>query len=101
MLLLSYSSDYFRERTWYAFSPNDINNITLISPPMRRHCVFGEAWSLPCLAALLALPDGGREWGRFTLITLIAGCEYLLYDGGALRARAETNFSQTPTSTQS
>ncbi|KAI5450560.1 hypothetical protein NCC49_003015 [Naganishia albida] len=56
MLLLSYSSDYFRERTW--------------------HCVFGEAWSLPCLAALLAIPDGGREWGRFALITLIAGYPY-------------------------
>ncbi|KAJ9118579.1 hypothetical protein QFC22_003799 [Naganishia vaughanmartiniae] len=56
MLLLSYSSDYFKERTW--------------------HCFFGEAWSLPCLAALLALPDGGREWGRFALITLIAGYPY-------------------------
>lgn len=27
------------------------------------------------MIALLAIPDGGREWGRFTLITLIAGCE--------------------------
>jgi hypothetical protein len=27
------------------------------------------------LIALLSIPDGGREWGRFALITLIAGCK--------------------------
>jgi hypothetical protein len=61
MLILSYSSDYFDERTW--------------------HCLFGEFWILPLLAALLAIPDGGRNWPRFSLITLISGCKLLSYSG--------------------
>ncbi|KAK0657863.1 major facilitator superfamily transporter [Cercophora newfieldiana] len=56
MLLLSFSSDYFEERTF--------------------HCLFGEMWIMPLLVALLTLPDGGREWGRFTLITLVSGYPY-------------------------
>ncbi|KAI9870921.1 MAG: hypothetical protein M1830_003631, partial [Pleopsidium flavum] len=38
MLLLAKSSEYFGERVW--------------------HCIFGEFWVLPLLAALLALPSG-------------------------------------------
>ncbi|KAK0631382.1 major facilitator superfamily domain-containing protein [Immersiella caudata] len=56
MLCLSFSSDYFGERTF--------------------HCLFGEAWIMPLLVALLTIPDGGREWGRFSLITLISGYPY-------------------------
>ncbi|PVH98062.1 MFS general substrate transporter [Periconia macrospinosa] len=56
MLALAYSSDYFNERT--------------------LHIVFGELWIMPLLIALLTLPDGGREWGRFTLITLVSGYPY-------------------------
>ena len=56
MLGLAYSSEFFNERTF--------------------HCVFGEFWSLPLLAALLTIPDGGREWSRFSLITLISGYPY-------------------------
>jgi len=56
MLTLAYSSDYFNERT--------------------LHCIFGELWIMPLLIALLTLPDGGREWGRFSLITLISGYPY-------------------------
>ncbi|KAH7376698.1 major facilitator superfamily domain-containing protein [Plectosphaerella cucumerina] len=56
MLLLAWSSDRFNERTF--------------------HCVVGEFWILPLLIALRTLPDGGREWGRFTLITLISGYPY-------------------------
>ena len=56
MLALAYSSDYFNERT--------------------LHIIFGEFWIMPLLVALLTLPDGGREWGRFTLITLISGYPY-------------------------
>ena len=56
MLALAYSSDYFNERTF--------------------HCIFGEFWIMPLLIALLTLPDGGREWGRFSLITLISGYQY-------------------------
>lgn len=56
MLTLSYSSEFFNERTF--------------------HCFFGEFWILPLLAALLTLPDGGREWSRFSLITLISGCTF-------------------------
>ncbi|KAL6709355.1 hypothetical protein ACN47E_001762 [Coniothyrium glycines] len=56
MLALAYSSDYFNERTF--------------------HCIFGEFWIMPLLVALLTLPDGGREWGRFSLITLISGYPY-------------------------
>jgi hypothetical protein len=56
MLALAYSSDYFNERTF--------------------HCIFGEFWIMPLLVALLTLPDGGREWDRFSLITLISGYPY-------------------------
>lgn len=56
MLLLAYSSDYFKERTF--------------------HCFFGELWILPLLVALLSLPDGGHEWPRFTLVTLVSGCKF-------------------------
>ncbi|KAL0059372.1 hypothetical protein AAF712_013883 [Marasmius tenuissimus] len=56
MLLLAYSSDYFNERTF--------------------HCLFGELWSMPILIALLTIPDGGRDWGRFSMITLISGYPY-------------------------
>lgn len=56
MLTLAYSSDYFNERT--------------------LHIMFGEFWIMPLLIALLKLPDGGREWSRFSLITLISGYPY-------------------------
>ncbi|KAH5988038.1 hypothetical protein HBI82_207050 [Parastagonospora nodorum] len=56
MLALAYSSDYFNERAF--------------------HCILGEFWIMPLLIALLTLPDGGREWGRFSLITLISGYPY-------------------------
>jgi hypothetical protein len=57
MLTLAYSSDYFNERTF--------------------HCFFGELWIMPILISLLTLPDGGREWSRFSMITLVSGCEYI------------------------
>lgn len=56
MLTLAYSSEYFNERTF--------------------HCFFGAFWSLPIFTALLTIPDGGREWGRFSLVTLISGYPY-------------------------
>lgn len=56
MLALAWSSDRARERSWHAF--------------------FGEFWILPLLAAAVAMPDGGREWGRFSLVTLISGYPY-------------------------
>lgn len=56
MLAIAYSSDYFNERT--------------------LHSMFGEFWIIPLLVALLTLPDGGHEWSRFTLITLISGYPY-------------------------
>ncbi|KAK3313276.1 major facilitator superfamily domain-containing protein [Apodospora peruviana] len=56
MLVLAWSSDFFNERTF--------------------HCIFGELWIMPLLIALLTLPDGGREWSRFTMITLISGYPY-------------------------
>lgn len=56
MLALAYSSEYFNERSF--------------------HCLLGEIWSLPLFTALLTLPDEGREWGRFTIITLISGYPY-------------------------
>lgn len=31
---------------------------------------------MPLLIALITLPDGGREWGRYSLITLISGYPY-------------------------
>lgn len=56
MLALAYSSNHFSERAF--------------------HCILGEFWIMPLLVALLTLPDGGREWGRFSLITLISGYPY-------------------------
>ncbi|GAB7354555.1 hypothetical protein MBLNU459_g5010t1 [Dothideomycetes sp. NU459] len=56
MLALAWSSNHFMERTW--------------------HCVVGEFWCLPLLAALLALPSGGYNWGRFTITTMISGYPY-------------------------
>jgi hypothetical protein len=56
MLALAFSSNHFMERTW--------------------HCIIGEFWCLPLLVALLTLPAGGHEWGRFTITTMISGCEY-------------------------
>ncbi|KAF9269847.1 major facilitator superfamily transporter [Marasmius fiardii PR-910] len=56
MLLLAHSSDYFNERTF--------------------HCIFGEFWIMPILIALLTIPNGGRDWGRFSMITLISGYPY-------------------------
>ncbi|CAJ2509734.1 Uu.00g056340.m01.CDS01 [Anthostomella pinea] len=56
MLALAYSSEYFNERAW--------------------HCFFGEFWLLPLFTALLTIPDGGRDWDRFTLITLVSGYPY-------------------------
>ena len=57
MLGLVFSSKHFNERTF--------------------HCFFGEVWVLPLLVALRSLPDGGREWSRFSLVTLISGCMFL------------------------
>lgn len=54
MLTLSWSSNRRKERAF--------------------HCIFGELWSLPCLIALQSL-SGPKGWERFTLTTLIAGCE--------------------------
>ncbi|KAH7311495.1 major facilitator superfamily domain-containing protein [Stachybotrys elegans] len=56
MLALAFSSEYFNERAF--------------------HCLFGEVWLLPLFTALLTIPDGGREWGRFSIITLISGYPY-------------------------
>ncbi|QSZ33005.1 hypothetical protein DSL72_002590 [Monilinia vaccinii-corymbosi] len=56
MLALAYSSDFFDERAF--------------------HCIFGEFWILPLLTALLTIPDGGREWSRWSLVTLISGYPY-------------------------
>lgn len=56
MLALAKSSEYFDERAF--------------------HCFFGEFWSLPLFAALLALPAGGYDWPRFTLTTMISGYPY-------------------------
>ncbi|KAK6227268.1 major facilitator superfamily transporter [Colletotrichum tabaci] len=56
MLALAFSSDYFKERAF--------------------HCIFGELWIMPLLISLLTLPDGGREWSRFSIITLISGYPY-------------------------
>ncbi|MCJ1428723.1 hypothetical protein MMC29_006634, partial [Sticta canariensis] len=53
MLLLAYSSDFFKERTW--------------------HCMLGEFWVLPLLAALLALHSDDVNWGRFAITTMISG----------------------------
>jgi hypothetical protein len=56
MLGLAYSSEYFNERAF--------------------HSMIGEVWCLPLFTALLTLPDGGREWGRYSVITLISGYPY-------------------------
>lgn len=56
MLALAYSSNYFNERAF--------------------HCVFGNLWLIPLFTALLTIPDGGRDWERFTMITLISGYPY-------------------------
>ncbi|KAJ5209334.1 hypothetical protein N7449_003713 [Penicillium cf. viridicatum] len=56
MLALCKSSEIFKERTF--------------------HCLFGELWSLPLLATLIALPNGGYNWPRFTITTLISGYPY-------------------------
>ena len=56
MLALAKSSEYFDERT--------------------LHCVIGEFWILPLLAALLALPSHGHPWARFTLTTMVSGYPY-------------------------
>lgn len=56
MLGLAWSSDHFNERT--------------------LHCMVGELWIMPLLVALLTLPDGGRDWARFSLVTLISGYPY-------------------------
>ncbi|KAH7131779.1 putative MFS transporter [Dendryphion nanum] len=56
MLTLAKSSEWFGERTF--------------------HCVVGEFWSLPLLAALLGLPAGGHNWARFTITTMISGYPY-------------------------
>ncbi|KAL4891568.1 MFS transporter [Aspergillus ambiguus] len=56
MLGLTKSSEFFGERTF--------------------HCIFGEFWSLPLLAALLGLPDYGYNWPRFAIGTLISGYPY-------------------------
>lgn len=55
MLALAYSSNHFTERTF--------------------HCIIGEFWCLPLLAALIALPSGGLNWPRFAITTMISGCE--------------------------
>lgn len=56
MLALCKSSEIFQERTF--------------------HCFFGELWSLPLLAVLICLPNGGYNWPRFTITTLISGYPY-------------------------
>ncbi|PHH50951.1 putative transporter YIL166C [Ceratocystis fimbriata CBS 114723] len=56
MLALAWSSNRKNERAW--------------------HCLFGEVWVLPLLIAMLTIPDGGHEWGRFSLVTLISGYPY-------------------------
>ncbi|KAF7719091.1 Uncharacterized protein PECH_000277 [Penicillium ucsense] len=56
MLAIAYSSNYFNDRAF--------------------HVIIGEAWVLPLLVGMLTLPDGGRDWSRFTLVTLISGYPY-------------------------
>lgn len=53
MLALAFSSDYFKERAF--------------------HCIFGELWIMPLLITLITLPDGGTEWPRYSVVTLISG----------------------------
>lgn len=56
MFALAWSSNHFLERTW--------------------HCFCGEFFILPLLIALLALPPGGYNWGRFSISTMISGYPY-------------------------
>ncbi|KAG7529300.1 hypothetical protein FFLO_05728 [Filobasidium floriforme] len=56
MLAISWSSNHFNERLY--------------------HCMFGEFWAMPILIAMNTLADGGREWARFSMVTLIAGYPY-------------------------
>lgn len=56
MLAVAYSSEYFNERAF--------------------HCLFGEMWCIPLFTALLTIPDGGHEWARFSVTTLISGYPY-------------------------
>ncbi|KAJ5493510.1 hypothetical protein N7539_002256 [Penicillium diatomitis] len=56
MLAIAYSSNYFNDRAF--------------------HVIIGEAWVLPLLVGMLTLPDGGRDWSRFTLVTLVSGYPY-------------------------
>ncbi|CAO1638857.1 unnamed protein product [Sympodiomycopsis kandeliae] len=56
MLTLAWSSDRFGQRA--------------------LHCIFGEFWIMPLLIALLTIHNGGQEWSRFTLVTLISGYPY-------------------------
>ncbi|CEJ59615.1 Putative Major facilitator superfamily transporter [Penicillium brasilianum] len=56
MLAISFSSNYFNDRAF--------------------HVVFGDFWVMPLLVGLLTLPNGGRDWSRFTLVTLISGYPY-------------------------
>ncbi|KAF6825755.1 MFS transporter [Colletotrichum musicola] len=56
MLALAFSSDHWKERAF--------------------HCIFGELWIMPLLIGLLTLPDGGRDWERFSMVTLISGYPY-------------------------
>ncbi|EEY15356.1 conserved hypothetical protein [Verticillium alfalfae VaMs.102] len=52
-----------------AFCSNHFNERTF-------HCFVGEFWVMPLLIALLTISDGGQEWARFTLVTLISGYPY-------------------------
>ncbi|KAJ5454880.1 uncharacterized protein N7458_005836 [Penicillium daleae] len=56
MLAIAFSSNYFNDRAFHIF--------------------FGNFWVMPLLIALMALPNGGRDWSRFTLVTLISGYPY-------------------------
>lgn len=56
MLALAWSSDRFGQRA--------------------LHCIFGEAWVMPLLIGLLTMHDGGQEWSRFALVTLVSGYPY-------------------------
>lgn len=56
MLAIAKSSEILKERTF--------------------HCFFGEFWCMPLLIALITLPSGGSQWGRFTLTTMISGYPY-------------------------
>jgi hypothetical protein len=57
MLAISFSSNYFNDRAF--------------------HVIFGDFWVMPLLIGLLTLPNGGRDWSRFTLVTLISGCKFV------------------------